>query len=110
MTTNNMPGMDEYRPSLDEIHFSDDAKARMSARLAETARKEGTRGTIITHDAISRRRRRLPFPVPGSFRRNFRGFFRSPGFLFRGFLSPRNSSSISSGCTIPTPATASRDS
>ena len=61
MTTNDMPGMDEYRTSLDEMHFSSDAKARMSARLAEAARKEGTRGTIIAHDAISRRRRRLPF-------------------------------------------------
>ena len=63
MTTNRtneqpMPGMDAYRESIDQLHFSDEAKARMAARLAEAATKEQPMSTTVT--PLPARRRRLP--------------------------------------------------
>ncbi|MBR3385041.1 MAG: DUF4179 domain-containing protein [Atopobiaceae bacterium] len=55
------PIMDEYRTTIDTLCFSDDAKARMSARLAEAAREENPMETPIVKLENPRRRRRLPF-------------------------------------------------
>ena len=55
------PIMDEYRTTIDTLCFSDDAKARMSARLAEAAREEEPMETPIVKLENPRRRRRLPF-------------------------------------------------
>lgn len=54
------PILDDYRDSIDELRFSDEAKARMTARLAGAALKENDMRTITTLDTPSRRRRRLP--------------------------------------------------
>ena len=54
--THPMPGMDDYRTSMNELHFSDEAKARMAARLADAATKEQPMNTSI----IPARRKRLP--------------------------------------------------
>lgn len=40
-----MPSVDEYRTSIDDLHFSDEAKARMAARLAEAATREQLHAT-----------------------------------------------------------------
>ncbi len=56
--TEPLQGMDEYRTSIDELHFSDEAKARMAARLAEAANKEQPMSTSrITRTS---RHKRLP--------------------------------------------------
>lgn len=55
-TTEPMPGRDDYRTSIDALRFSDEAKARMAARLADAATKEQP---ISTH-TIPTRRKRLP--------------------------------------------------
>ena len=38
--TPSMPGRNDYRTSMNELHFSNDAKARMTARLIDAAAKE----------------------------------------------------------------------
>ena len=52
-----MPGMSDYRTSINELRFSDEAKAHMTARLANAATKEQP-DVIISHH--SSRRKRLP--------------------------------------------------
>lgn len=51
-----MPGMDNYRTEIGELRFSDEAKSRMAARLADAAgaKRPATAG------AVPPRRRRLP--------------------------------------------------
>lgn len=60
MTTNTshpMPSMDNYRTSMDELRFSDEAKARMVAHLADAATKEPRAGAEVIP---IRRKRHLP--------------------------------------------------
>ena len=54
--THAMPGMDDYHTSMNELHFSDEAKARMAARLADASTKERPMSTSTT----TARRKRLP--------------------------------------------------
>lgn len=56
-TNESMPRMDDYRTSIDELRFSDEAKARMAACLADAATKEQPMSTITIH---APRRKRLP--------------------------------------------------
>lgn len=55
-TTEPMPGRDDYRTSIDALRFSDEAKARMAARLADAA----TRGRPAEASPKAARRRHLP--------------------------------------------------
>lgn len=59
MTTNTshpIPGMDDYRTSIDELRFSEEAKARMATRLADAAIREQSTGSRV----VLARRKRLP--------------------------------------------------
>lgn len=55
-TKNHASNMDDYRTSIDSLRFSDEAKARMSTRLAEAASKQRP----STLSAIPPHRRHLP--------------------------------------------------
>ena len=55
--THSMSSMDIYRTSMDELHFSDDAKARIATRLTDAATKKQPVNTSI----IPSRRKQLPF-------------------------------------------------
>lgn len=60
MTTNitdSMPRVDEYRTSVDQLHFSDEAKARMVERLAAAAVEDQQKNAYVTP---VHRRRHLP--------------------------------------------------
>ncbi len=54
--TPSMPGRNDYRTSMNELHFSNDAKARMTARLIDAAAKEHP----LNSGSAPARRRRLP--------------------------------------------------
>ena len=59
MTTNAhepMPGMNEYRDSIDKLQFSEEAKARMTARLAEAAHST----PAAPKATVTQRKRKLP--------------------------------------------------
>ena len=56
-TNESMPRMDDYRTSIDELRFSDEAKARMAACLADAATKEQPMSNITIR---APRRKRLP--------------------------------------------------
>ena len=56
-----MPGMGEYRANIDDLRFSDEAKARMAARLAQAAQTQDKEHPMSTKPVAStRRKRRLP--------------------------------------------------
>lgn len=56
-TTDSMPRVDEYRTSVDQLHFSDEAKARMVERLAAAAVEDQQKNAYATP---VRRRQHLP--------------------------------------------------
>lgn len=61
-THDTMPRREEYRKSIDELRFSEKAKARMAASLAEAARAEQQAGPARAgrRPSPAPRRRRLP--------------------------------------------------
>lgn len=54
----NLPGVNEYRDSMNDLQFSEEAKARMAARLAEAATADAP-ADVVPFKAP--RKRRLPF-------------------------------------------------
>lgn len=59
----NLPGVNEYRDSMNDLQFSEEAKARMAARLAEAATADASAADAPA-DVVpfkAPRKRRLPF-------------------------------------------------